>query len=132
MFITNIDNVCIIVCILIRTIVFVILATSLSLCVFLIVSSHSLPVSLRFYPSLSLPLSPSTIFVSLPLSLSPSLVSRHPSLSDFISTGEDRTVRVWRQGDCVQTIRLPAQSVWCCCLLANGDIAVGARYRPLC
>lgn len=47
---------------------------------------------------------------------------------DFISTGEDRTLRVWRKGECSQTIRLPAQSVWCCCILPDGDIAVGARY----
>ncbi|MEQ2272350.1 hypothetical protein XENORESO_019657, partial [Xenotaenia resolanae] len=44
----------------------------------------------------------------------------------FISTGEDRSLRIWRKGECCQTIRLPAQSVWCCCLLPNGDIAVGA------
>lgn len=47
--------------------------------------------------------------------------------SDFISTGEDRTLRIWRKGECAQTIRLPTQSVWCCCILPNGDIAVGAR-----
>lgn len=47
---------------------------------------------------------------------------------DFISTGEDRTLRVWRKGECSQTIRLPTQSVWCCCILPDGDIAVGARY----
>lgn len=46
---------------------------------------------------------------------------------DFVTTGEDRTVRIWRQGECSQTIRLPAQSVWCCCILPNGDIAIGAR-----
>ncbi len=50
------------------------------------------------------------------------------SVLDFISTGEDRTLRVWRKGECSQTIRLPAQSVWCCCILPDGDIAVGARY----
>uniref|UniRef100_A0A671YXC3 Phospholipase A2-activating protein n=1 Tax=Sparus aurata TaxID=8175 RepID=A0A671YXC3_SPAAU len=49
-----------------------------------------------------------------------------PNSEDFISTGEDRSLRIWRQGDCTQTIRLPAQSVWCCCILPNGDIAVGA------
>lgn len=48
-------------------------------------------------------------------------------LADFISTGEDRTLRIWRRGECCQTIRLPAQSVWCCCILPNGDIVVGAR-----
>ncbi|XP_037117699.1 phospholipase A-2-activating protein isoform X1 [Syngnathus acus] len=49
-----------------------------------------------------------------------------PDSGDFVSTGEDRTVRIWRSGECTQTIRLPAQSVWCCCILPNGDIAVGA------
>uniref|UniRef100_A0A672PW60 Phospholipase A-2-activating protein-like n=1 Tax=Sinocyclocheilus grahami TaxID=75366 RepID=A0A672PW60_SINGR len=49
-----------------------------------------------------------------------------PNGQDFISTGEDRTLRVWRKGECSQTIRLPAQSVWCCCILPDGDIAVGA------
>uniref|UniRef100_A0A8C1EN64 Phospholipase A-2-activating protein n=1 Tax=Cyprinus carpio carpio TaxID=630221 RepID=A0A8C1EN64_CYPCA len=43
-----------------------------------------------------------------------------------VDTGEDRTLRVWRKGECSQTIRLPAQSVWCCCILPDGDIAVGA------
>lgn len=46
---------------------------------------------------------------------------------DFVTTGEDRSLRIWRQGECAQTIRLPAQSVWCCCVLDNGDIVVGAR-----
>uniref|UniRef100_A0A8C1G352 Phospholipase A2-activating protein n=1 Tax=Cyprinus carpio TaxID=7962 RepID=A0A8C1G352_CYPCA len=49
-----------------------------------------------------------------------------PNGQDFISTGEDRTLRIWRKGECSQTIRLPAQSVWCCCILPDGDIAVGA------
>lgn len=48
--------------------------------------------------------------------------------SDFVTTGEDRSLRIWKQGECAQTIRLPAQSVWCCCVLDNGDIVVGARY----
>ncbi|KFP57782.1 Phospholipase A-2-activating protein, partial [Cathartes aura] len=45
---------------------------------------------------------------------------------DFVTTGEDRSLRIWKQGECAQTIRLPAQSVWCCCVLDNGDIVVGA------
>lgn len=48
-------------------------------------------------------------------------------LPDFISTGEDRSLRIWMGGQCSQTIRLPAQSVWCCCVLPDGDIVVGAR-----
>lgn len=50
------------------------------------------------------------------------------SFADFVTTGEDRSLRIWKQGECAQTIRLPAQSVWCCCVLDNGDIVVGARY----
>lgn len=48
--------------------------------------------------------------------------------SGFVTTGEDRSLRIWKKGECAQTIRLPAQSVWCCCVLDNGDIVVGARY----
>ncbi|XP_075066161.1 phospholipase A-2-activating protein isoform X1 [Mixophyes fleayi] len=49
-----------------------------------------------------------------------------PNSQDFVTTAEDRSLRVWRKGECAQTIRLPAQSVWCCCILDNGDIVVGA------
>ncbi|CAL1590133.1 unnamed protein product [Knipowitschia caucasica] len=49
-----------------------------------------------------------------------------PNSEDFVSTGEDRTLRIWKKGECAQTIRMPAQSVWCCCILSNGDIAIGA------
>ncbi|XP_069818093.1 phospholipase A-2-activating protein isoform X3 [Dendropsophus ebraccatus] len=45
---------------------------------------------------------------------------------DFVTTGEDRSMRIWRKGECAQTVRLPAQSVWCCCVLENGDIVVGS------
>ncbi|XP_060221853.1 phospholipase A-2-activating protein isoform X2 [Meriones unguiculatus] len=45
---------------------------------------------------------------------------------DFVTTAEDRSLRIWKRGECAQTIRLPAQSVWCCCVLGNGDIVVGA------
>ena len=46
----------------------------------------------------------------------------------FISSGEDRTVRVWNPSDTsgpVQTIALPAQSIWCVSVLPNGDICCG-------
>ncbi|KAM8962208.1 phospholipase A-2-activating protein [Pelodytes ibericus] len=49
-----------------------------------------------------------------------------PNSQDFVTTSEDRTVRIWRKGECSQTIPLPAQSVWCCCVLDNGDIVAGA------
>ena len=32
------------------------------------------------------------------------------------------------EGNCTQTITLPAQSVWCSVCLENGDFAVGSRY----
>ncbi|XP_057899835.1 phospholipase A-2-activating protein [Melospiza georgiana] len=53
-------------------------------------------------------------------------ISVFPRCKDFVTTGEDRSLRIWKQGECAQTIRLPAQSVWCCCVLDNGDIVVGA------
>ncbi|MEE6459049.1 hypothetical protein FKM82_000524 [Ascaphus truei] len=45
---------------------------------------------------------------------------------DFVTTGEDRSVRIWRKGECTQTITLPAQSVWCCCVLDGDDLVVGS------
>ncbi|XP_062985272.1 phospholipase A-2-activating protein [Elgaria multicarinata webbii] len=53
-------------------------------------------------------------------------ISVFPQSKDFVTTGEDRSLRIWRKGECTQTIRLPAQSVWCCCVLDNGDLVVGA------
>ncbi|XP_013048825.2 phospholipase A-2-activating protein [Anser cygnoides] len=53
-------------------------------------------------------------------------ISVFPHCKDFVTTGEDRSLRIWKRGECAQTIRLPAQSVWCCCVLDNGDIVVGA------
>ncbi|XP_074850154.1 phospholipase A-2-activating protein isoform X2 [Carettochelys insculpta] len=51
---------------------------------------------------------------------------RRWQILDFVTTGEDRSLRIWKRGECVQIIRLPAQSVWSCCVLDNGDIVVGA------
>ncbi|XP_078425528.1 phospholipase A-2-activating protein isoform X3 [Cetorhinus maximus] len=45
---------------------------------------------------------------------------------DFVTTGEDRSLRIWKDSECTQTIRLPAQSIWSCCVLDNGDIVVGS------
>jgi len=46
----------------------------------------------------------------------------------FATTGEDRTLRIWgvEEGGCRQVITLPAISVWSCCPLPNGDVAVGS------
>ncbi|XP_012257921.2 phospholipase A-2-activating protein [Athalia rosae] len=46
--------------------------------------------------------------------------------SQVVTSGEDRTVRIWRNGEVHQTLTLPAQSVWCVDLLPNGDIVTGA------
>ncbi|KAI1778719.1 PFU-domain-containing protein [Hypoxylon cercidicola] len=46
---------------------------------------------------------------------------------ELVSSGEDRTVRVWRDFDCVQTITHPAISVWTVSACpGTGDIASGA------
>ena len=50
-----------------------------------------------------------------------------PNGEDFVTGGEDRTMRVWRKGQCDQIITHPAQSVWCVTVLPNGDIVTGAR-----
>ncbi|KAG7191645.1 uncharacterized protein KQ657_002914 [Scheffersomyces spartinae] len=50
---------------------------------------------------------------------------------DIISTGEDRSIRVWRDGVCIQAIRLPCVSVWCVIVLSNGDIAVGGSDNTI-
>ncbi|XP_020365770.2 phospholipase A-2-activating protein isoform X2 [Rhincodon typus] len=53
-------------------------------------------------------------------------LSVFPNGEDFVTTGEDRSLRIWKHGVCSQTIRLPAQSIWSCCVLDNGDIVVGS------
>ncbi|SNX84918.1 related to DOA1 - involved in ubiquitin-dependent proteolysis [Melanopsichium pennsylvanicum] len=45
---------------------------------------------------------------------------------ELVSSGEDRSVRVWRDGALVQTITLPAISVWSVSVLPNGDIVAGS------
>jgi phospholipase A-2-activating protein len=48
----------------------------------------------------------------------------------LVSSGEDRTVRIWEKNECVQTITLPAISVWTVAVCAdNGDIATGASDK---
>lgn len=47
------------------------------------------------------------------------------SNGDFVTSGEDRTVRVWRNGKAVQVITLPSISVWTVSVLPNDDIVSG-------
>jgi len=44
---------------------------------------------------------------------------------DLISSGEDRTVRIWKDGECSQTVVHPAISVWTVSAMPNGDIVSG-------
>ncbi|XP_076340868.1 phospholipase A2 activator protein [Tachypleus tridentatus] len=52
-------------------------------------------------------------------------ISVLPDADGFVSCGEDRTVRVWSNGECVQTLAIPAQSAWSVTCLSNGDFVVG-------
>ncbi|MCJ1356837.1 MAG: hypothetical protein MMC33_006833 [Icmadophila ericetorum] len=49
---------------------------------------------------------------------------------DILSSGEDRTVRVWRGLECIQTITHPAISVWSVAVCQEtGDIVTGASDK---
>ncbi len=49
---------------------------------------------------------------------------------ELVSSGEDRTVRIWKGSECIQTITHPAISVWGVAVCAeNGDIVSGASDR---
>ncbi|RAL02080.1 WD repeat PLAP family protein [Aspergillus ibericus CBS 121593] len=49
---------------------------------------------------------------------------------ELVSSGEDRTVRIWEGTQCVQTITHPAISVWSVAVCKdNGDIVTGASDR---
>ncbi|KAI9793564.1 MAG: hypothetical protein M1816_007997 [Peltula sp. TS41687] len=51
---------------------------------------------------------------------------------ELISSGEDRTVRIWQGNSCIQTITHPAISVWSvAACAANGDIVSGASDKVL-
>ncbi|KAI5290015.1 hypothetical protein KEM54_002660 [Ascosphaera aggregata] len=49
---------------------------------------------------------------------------------ELVSSGEDRTTRIWKGTECVQTITHPAVSVWSVAACTeNGDIVTGASDR---
>jgi len=57
---------------------------------------------------------------------------KYNSITDeIISCGEDRTVKVWKDNECKQTISHPAVSVWCVQALPNGDIVSGASDNTI-
>lgn len=65
-------------------------------------------------------------------------VAVDPTHHFIVSSGEDRTARVWsvpevgvssvQQLECQQTISLPCQTAWCVVVTVDGDIAVGCRW----
>ncbi|EXJ81176.1 hypothetical protein A1O3_07466 [Capronia epimyces CBS 606.96] len=48
---------------------------------------------------------------------------------EIVSSGEDRSVRIWQGTSCVQVITLPAISVWSVSAGPNGDIIVGSSDK---
>ena len=51
---------------------------------------------------------------------------------ELISSGEDRTVRIWRGTECVQTITHPAISVWgVAACVENGDLVSGSSDKRI-
>lgn len=52
-------------------------------------------------------------------------LSTTPS-GDLISSGEDRTLRIWTDGNLAQTITIPAISVWAVATFASGDLICGS------
>lgn len=51
---------------------------------------------------------------------------------DIVSSSEDRTVRIWRNGQCIQTITHPAVSIWTVAACPEtGDIASGASDKNI-
>ena len=51
---------------------------------------------------------------------------------ELVSSGEDRTVRIWKGNQCIQTITHPAISVWGVAACSeNGDIVSGASDRKV-
>jgi phospholipase A-2-activating protein len=45
---------------------------------------------------------------------------------ELISSGEDRSIKIWNHGECIQTITLPAISLWSVSAQPNGDIVCGS------
>lgn len=53
------------------------------------------------------------------------------SNGDLVSTAEDRSVRIWRDGKTLQAITLPCISVWCVAVFPDDDIAVGGSDKQV-
>ena len=53
-------------------------------------------------------------------------ISATPFAEMIVTSGEDRSVRIWHKDEIKQTLYLPPQSIWCTKILPNGDIVTGA------
>lgn len=53
-------------------------------------------------------------------------ISATPFAEMIVTSGEDRSIRVWHKAEIKQTLYLPPQSIWCSKILPNGDIVAGA------
>ena len=51
-----------------------------------------------------------------------------PNGVDFVTGSEDRTLKIWCDNECQQTIAHPTETVWAVTVLGNGDIVTGSRY----
>lgn len=50
-----------------------------------------------------------------------------PEREELVSVGEDRTMRIWNEtGANIQTIPIPATSVWAVGVVGNGDLVTGS------
>lgn len=56
-----------------------------------------------------------------------SIATINAGVSGFVTSSEDKTVRLWINGEVVETIQIPAISVWSVAALLNGDIVVGSK-----
>ena len=48
--------------------------------------------------------------------------------TSFLTSSEDSTVKLWMNGKVVDTIPIPANSIWSVTTAPNGDIVTGSRY----
>ena len=48
---------------------------------------------------------------------------------ELVSSGEDRSIRIWKDTECVQVITLPAISVWSVSTCSNGDVIAGSSDK---
>ncbi|OMH83949.1 Phospholipase A-2-activating protein [Zancudomyces culisetae] len=48
------------------------------------------------------------------------------STGEIVTAGEDRTVRVWKNGENIETLIMPVTTIWSVAVMSNDDIVCGA------